>query len=160
MTGDATTECRRRPRAALTTARAVPVVLTLLLTGLIGCQPSGPERAAVTGVVELDGKPIEHGAITFIPNGPDGGPTSGAVIENGKYTIPLENGAVVGSHRVEIRAPKKTGKQIPVAPPATSPTGTVDEVIEGVPAKFNTQSTLVQSVESGPNTIDFDLISE
>lgn len=160
MTDVAEPECPGGDRRAARALRTTPFVLALLLIPLSGCQPAGPERAAVSGIVELDGKPIEHGAIAFIPSGPDGGPPSGAVIEAGKYSIPKENGVVVGSHRVEIRAPKKTGKQIPVAPPATSPTGTVDEVVEGIPAKFNTQSTLVETVESGPNTIDFNLLTE
>ncbi len=141
--------------------RAVRALLmALLITAWSGCAPAGPERAAVSGTVELDGKPVGNGSISFIPSGPDGGPTSGAVIENGKYTIPIEKGAVVGSHRVEIRSTRKTGKQIPVVPPATSPTGTVDEVEEAIPAKFNSQSTLSETVESGPNSIDFNLSSK
>ncbi len=134
--------------------------LCLLVMTMLGCQDAGPERAAVTGLVEFDGKPLETGSIAFIPNGSEGGPTSGSTIENGKYSIPQENGAVVGSHRVEIRWPKKTGKQIPVVPPATSATGVVDEVEEGLPEKYNTKSTLVETVESGPNSIDFHLTTE
>ena len=134
--------------------------LCLLVTAMLGCQEAGPERAAVTGIVEFDGKPLETGSIAFIPNGAEGGPSSGSTIENGKYSIPKENGAVVGSHRVEIRWPKKTGKQIPVVPPATSATGVVDEVEEGLPAKYNTKSTLVETVESGPNSIDFHLTTD
>lgn len=133
----------------------------LYLATLAGCAgASGPERASVSGTVKLDGVPVEQGTISFIPTGPKGGPTSGDVIEKGNYSIAATGGPILGDHKVEIRALKKTGKQIKVMPPAVSPTGFVDETVEAVPAKYNSSSTLTQTLKSGHNKFDFDLKSE
>ncbi len=136
------------------------IILSCLLT-LSGCGgPAEPARAAVNGTVTLDGTPIAVGTIAFLPTGPEGGPSSGGAILNGKYTLTAQNGPVLGEHKVEIRAPQKTGKQIPVAPPAVSASGTVDEVVESVPAQFNSATTLTRTVEVESNTFDFDLKSQ
>ena len=138
------------------------ILAGLCLASLAGCGGSskGPERAAISGTVTLDETPIQQGTIIFLPSGAKGGPTSGGVIENGKYSIPAEKGAVLGEHKIEIRSMTKTGKQIPVLPPAASATGFVDEMVEAVPAKFNSNTTLTVTVESGFNVVDFDLKSE
>ncbi|QDT00957.1 hypothetical protein HG15A2_42990 [Adhaeretor mobilis] len=44
---------------------ALAVVLTLGL--LSGCGDGRPERVAVSGVVLIDGKPLTHGSVLFVP---------------------------------------------------------------------------------------------
>lgn len=138
------------------------ISLTVALCGLAsltGCggSTSGPQRASVHGTVKLDGVPIVQGTIGFVPTDPKGGPTSGGRIENGQYSVAADAGPVLGPQKVEIRSMKKTGKQIPALPPATSPT---DEVVEAVPTKFNSKTILTETIKSGSNTINFDLKSE
>src|SRR5688572_26319207 len=91
------------------------------LIGIAGCSQSGPERADVSGTVELDGQPIDEGAIQFIPVQGTQGPSAGGVIKDGKYAIPRGNGVVVGKNRVELRSFKYTGKKIqdPTGPQGT-----------------------------------------
>ncbi|MCA9015640.1 MAG: hypothetical protein KDA77_09950, partial [Planctomycetaceae bacterium] len=60
---------------------------SLILSGLAGCGSSNNEypRAAVRGIVLLDGEPLPEGIIRFIPQGPDKGPKSSAEIRVGMF---------------------------------------------------------------------------
>jgi acetyl esterase/lipase len=60
-------------------------------------------RAAVSGTVTIDGEPLRWGTITFQPEGGDSLPVAWAMVSRGKYQIPVERGAVQGTHRVVIR---------------------------------------------------------
>lgn len=131
--------------------------IVVLVSGCGG--QSGPERPAISGAVLLDGKPLESGTISFLPAPGTQGPTAGGIIEDGKYSIAAGEGAAVGMARVEIRSPRKTGKQIEVGSP-TPPGTMVDETVEAVPARYNTNSTLTADIKAGDNTHDFDLKSE
>lgn len=140
--------------------------LALVLSGLSiavlanGCgSQSGLERPAVSGAVLLDGKPIESGTISFVPAPGSKGPAAGGIIKTGKYSIADGNGAAVGTARVEIHSSKMTGKMIKVGSPM--PPGTmIEETVEAVPAKYNTDSTLTVDIKAGANTHDFDLKSK
>lgn len=149
-----------RRKAAIHSLRTALALVMAMIFWLQGCGSAGPERFAVKGTVTLDGEPVSEGSISFIPSGPEGGPTTGSLIENGKFSIPAEKGAVLGDHKVEIRAPKQTGNQIPVTPPAVSPDGMVDEVVESIPEKYNSKTTLIHTIERGPNVVEFDLTSD
>src|SRR5438445_4447017 len=76
-----------------------------------GCDDAG-DRQSVSGTVTLKGKPVEMGMIEFIPAAgmAAGGTKSGAVIENGRYEIPKQQGLVPGRYRVTISAPDKRNK--------------------------------------------------
>jgi hypothetical protein len=118
----------------------------------LGC--SG-DRAEVSGKVLLDGKPIEEGAITFIPIEGTRGPGTGAIIRDGKYHIPASKGVVVGRNRVELRAFRSSGGKIQ---DPTARRGTLTDV--RVPAfgpEYNDESTLVRDIQRGANTLDFDI---
>lgn len=133
------------------------LLLVLLVTTLaLGCQgqQGGPARGALTGQVSFDGEPVQDGRILLIPIDGTKGPASGGAISEGKYSIPANKGPVVGKHRVEIKANRKTGKQTEAVPPAT---GTVDIMEQYIPSKYNTKSTLTADIKQGANTADFDL---
>jgi hypothetical protein len=105
----------------------------------------------VSGSVQVDGKPLERGAINFIPAQGSQGPGAGTSITDGYYELDAANGAIVGPCRVEIRGFRKTGRKI-------SPMGTpMDEEIQVVPSEFNESSTLIREVKEGDHTMDFDL---
>ena len=145
---------KRSDWLAGTAAMIVGGLVVVLLCGCGG--QDGPERAGVSGTVTAGSQPVEQGSITFMPSGQTTGPSAGGTIKNGSYSIDREHGPVVGSHRVQIRAMRKTGKQVPAGPPAP-PEAMVDEVEQFIPPKYNSQSTLTAEVQSGSNTLDFKL---
>ena len=71
-----------RMRRQLTTI--VAAWLAVFPLGLGGC--GGPPQAVARGRVTVDGRPLAHGTIAFLPA--DGkGPTAGAVVTNGDYEV-------------------------------------------------------------------------
>jgi hypothetical protein len=129
------------------------VVYLLCLTQIClvtGCNKSN--RAAVSGAVTLDGKPVEGGRITFlrVERGAKANEVAEAKIENGQYSIPAAAGPAFGKNRVEIHWIHKTGKPSLVMPGAM-------EIVELVPKQYNNDSTLSVDVKSGQNTLDFKL---
>jgi hypothetical protein len=76
---------------------------------LAGCD-SRPKRVPISGTVFIDGKPVKGGEIRFIP---DHARSAQAEIDKeGHFTLftfdyQKPDGAVVGEHRVEIRAGEK-----------------------------------------------------
>jgi hypothetical protein len=138
------------------------LALTTMIVGLVsGCsQPDGPLRVTASGKVMLDGVPLNHGLIRFIP---DQGPAAATQIQEGTFVFSDDTGPVPGEHRVEIeatdyqgfeiddeaafseRAEKSSGLAMPKNP---------------VPAVYNVNSTLKESVsEQGQNRFMFELKS-
>lgn len=139
----------------------VGICLKLLLVLIVpmlalGCQgqQDGPARGALTGQVSWEGESVQDGRISLIPIDGTNGPASGGAISEGRYSIPANKGPVIGKHRVEITANRKTGGQQKAMPPAT---GTVDEIEQYIPPKYNMESTLTVDVQQGDNTADFNL---
>jgi len=141
-------------RLARSKAAGVCAICFVIAT-CIGCSKKGPQRAAASGHITLDGKPIEHGVIQFLPVAGTIGPETGGVIENGSYEIPKQRGPVVGQCRVELRASKKTGRKI--QDPTGRPGVLTDEFKEMFPTAANTDSSLVRDIKDEPNTLDFDI---
>jgi hypothetical protein len=86
--------------------------------------------ARVSGVVTLDGKPIEAGKIIF--HLADGEFVGAQVKADGKYTV---SRVPAGAWKVSIEG-------------------------KGVAAKYNSATELKVEVKEGPATIDFDLRSK
>jgi hypothetical protein len=141
--------------------RTVTLLALLGMVGLLsgsGCgDDTGPQRAEVEGQVTLDGAPIEKGSIAFYPVEGTTGPSAGGTVENGRYGIPAGEGPVVGTNRVQINAPRKTGRQ--VADAMGDPGAMTDEIVEAVPPRYNTQSELKREVKPDKNVFDFELTS-
>jgi hypothetical protein len=124
------------------------LVVLAFASSVLGCN-SEPSQSTVKGSVTLDGQPLTEGRITFIAV--DGGvQTAEAKIASGQYE------AVVppGEKRVEIRAPKVTGKQKMYDTP-DSPS--VDVVTELLPPRYNVDSTLTMTVGDGEQEKSFEL---
>jgi hypothetical protein len=119
-----------------------------------GC---GGKTFEVEGTVEIDGKPVDSGSISFDPA--DGkGPSFGGVITDGKYKFVSPPRVEAGKRIVRITGMQKTGKQIPSGPP-TAPGPMVDE-IRPFPKRYNENSELSETIESGKaNRFDFKLKS-
>ena len=131
--------------------------LSLWLLAAVCCAPlagCGPSRRAIEGMVTVNGAPLELGMITFSPIEPTGEQNSvGGKITNGAYALDATRGPLPGKYRVEIYWSKKTGKQVANADGG----GTQDEMIEGLPAKYNKESELTTEITSWTSTANFDL---
>ena len=142
------------------------MVLTSLLLA-VGCAQSGLERASIRGQVTIDGEPVEAGTIRLVSLEPGGAPSVGGQILDGQYEIRRQQGPSLGKHRVEVRVPYRTGRKVRspfVMPPVDpnekpDPSGMVDEWAEKAPARYNTESTLEVTIQSGRNTFDIDIES-
>jgi hypothetical protein len=133
------------------------IALAVIGLSCAGCDDtSGPPRGSVSGQVQLDGQPLAEGVISFLPADGVQGPSAGAAIKDGKYSIPRETGPVAGNYRIEISALKKTGRMIELGSP--EPPGTkIAETAEALPAKYNSNSTLQETIKAGNNPLNFDL---
>ena len=114
------------------------------------------QRHSITGSVTLDGKPLENGQITFVPQLNTSGPTAGGSVINGKFDIPAEHGVFAGNFRVEIVASRPTGNKSP-----DRFTGELtEEVRQIIPRRFNADSTLQAEVKSSEgNHFEFAISS-
>ncbi len=130
----------------------------LLLIGLgllVGCgRGSELPRAAVSGKVSYQGKPVPEGMITFVPIKGAKGPTANALIREGVYEVIAAGGVPVGTHRVEVQAFRPLNKR-------SNRPGFLEDMEpreQYLPSQYNRQSTLEITVEDkGKQTRDFDL---
>ena len=113
----------------------------------------GPARAAVAGSVTLDGIPVDGGIINLIPLSSEGSRKPSAPVSKGHYDIPEEKGPNLGDYRVELCWLKPTGKKIQ----GNVADGPLDEMVETIPDKYNTRTTLRISIAAGKNKHDFAL---
>lgn len=128
-------------------------LMTGIVAAVVGCGPSN--QVSVQGRVTFDGQPVGPGSIVFLPDSGAEGTKVAAAIEDGKYQIGPERGAVPGNFRVEISWSKKTGRQVASADPGIM----MDEMQEAIPPTYNTQTTLRRELKAGENVHDFDLRS-
>jgi len=93
----------------------------------------------------MDGEPFYPGVITFQPA--QGRASRAKLTPEGEYELiylrDIE-GAKIGRHTVRIGNPSEEDERLRG---------------EGVPAQYNTETTLTAEVEPGQNTIDFALKS-
>ncbi|WP_417377015.1 hypothetical protein [Gimesia maris] len=128
----------------------------LTLTGCFGGSAEHIERAAVSGSVTYDGKPLPEGSIQFVPDvdaagKPVRGKLAQALIKDGSYSLSVEEGPAVGNNKVLINAIRNTGK-------FEESDGQKTEIMQQyIPARYNTQTTLKYEVKAGENTADFTL---
>lgn len=136
------------------------IVFFLVVAGSAACtssDSSGPQRFLVEGSVKLDGKPLEAGTIFFLPMN-DGGTGSSTEIKNGAFQIDNEDhGLSLGNYRIEITSMKKTGKTTP----GPGPDGQVEEMVQVIPARYNTKTDLEATVQKKDvNRFEFTLTTK
>jgi hypothetical protein len=132
------------------------IVCGLLLAA--GCGPRS-DRLQVSGTVTLDGAPLEGGSIRFTSVGGDKLMAAGAMIQNGAYLIPKEQGLPPGTYHLEINSPDSDappvivrqtpgGPGIPVAP-------------DRIPPEYNLESDkTIEVTVDGANEFDFNITSQ
>lgn len=129
------------------------IVLLLLVVIATGCgRRSGIERVYVSGAASYDGKPIEIGQIRFIPDEATRAPITVENIRGGAYETETSGGVPVGTFRVEIKMfdseEYKNAPRVPGAP----------AVKQLLPDKYNRNSELTFTVESGSGSIKHDFV--
>jgi hypothetical protein len=132
-------------------ARNVIALGVFGLLGAAGCSPA--DQGTVSGEVTLDGQPLKEGVIRFGPADGKSQPASAAIV-NGRFSATM----AVGKKRVEISAPKVTGKKIKMYDSPESPR--VDMVTELLPARYNVRSELTITVGAGGQQERFELKSK
>jgi len=142
--------------------------LTLIaLTCVFGCggaDENAFQRAAVTGVVKLNGQPLSMGVISFIPSESTKGPKVSASIHGGQFKLPVEFGPLVGTHRVKIESMDNAG--LAIDDEATmqrfeKKRKKLRVKVVRVPAIYNDRSNLVVHItENELNEFKFDLSSK
>ena len=123
----------------------------LLAAAMVGCS-SKPGGGTVKGTVTLDGQPLTAGKILFVAVD-QGSQSAEATVTAGQFEALVPP----GDKRVEIRAPKVTGKKKMYDTP-DSPT--VDVVVELLPARYNVSSELKMTVDGSVQDQKFDLQSK
>jgi hypothetical protein len=123
----------------------------LLIATIVGCS-SKPSGGTVKGTVTLDGQPLAAGQILFVAVDQNA-QAAEATITAGQFEALVPP----GEKRVEIRAPKVTGKKKMYETP-DSPT--VDVIAELLPAKYNVNSELKLTVDGSVQEQTFDLQSK
>ena len=139
--------------------RSVFLATSLFLfcsASIVGCGPSNPDTGNVTGVVTYNGSPLSGVSVNFTPD--SGRPANGKTDASGRYvlsTFGVDDGAMIGSHRVHIAAASDT----PPPMPGTEEAENAAEQKAPFPEKYASTSTtdLTAQVESGDNEINFDL---
>jgi len=99
-------------------------ILSALLVGssLVGCGgKSYPPTSPVTGVVTLDGKPVEGANVSFVSNDTKVQPASGTTDKDGKYSLTTfrsGDGAMPGEYKVAVSKYFSEAGQSPYDKPA------------------------------------------
>lgn len=115
---------------------------------LAGCGPGGPpaaKRYKVSGTVTLDGEAVESGMINFLDPKVS---ADGGTIKNGSFSF----ATTAGEKRVEIYATKPSDKTVEGKDGVT-----LTESL--IPEKYNSKSTLKETVEEHENVFNFELES-
>jgi hypothetical protein len=119
---------------------------------LCGCG-DGLSRSTISGKVTVGGAPLKAGRILFIPVPPLQGPTASAAVIDGSYAIPVREGPVAGTHRVEVEAELPLG--FPIDDEAAfARRGGGPLPPNPIPLEFNRQSQLTTTIKPGKNTFD------
>lgn len=95
----------------MTRSRLTVVVVGALSPLLLGCGDGRPSRVPVSGQVLIDGQPLKHGVVSFVPTGARA--SFGKLDDQGRFTLGCfeqADGAVVGLHRVQVAADEAVGE--------------------------------------------------
>lgn len=96
---------RRRSFAWAFRSRLLALAALLSVCG--GCGDGRPDRVPVSGQVLIDGQPLSHGSVRFVPEG--GRASTGTLDSQGRFTMTCFDGAdgvIPGKHRVAVTGNK------------------------------------------------------
>jgi hypothetical protein len=131
------------------------ILATTTLPFTFGCGPQRPKPVTVSGIVMIDGRPLEGGFIRVVPEG--GRPAGGAIGEDGRFVLGCfgkEDGCLTGTHKVEVQGVKMLSetKRQWLAPKKYASTGTsgLTITIEKPTHALKIDLTWAGSPEKGP----------
>lgn len=138
-------------------------LLLFIFLALTGCQ-RGPRIVPVSGVITLDGRPVEGAAVMYMLI-PGGRIATGITDAQGRYTLtthPSGNGAYEGTHSVTVSLYRDES-----SPGTNTPEGAVSgsslvKIVWLVPERYSKpqESGLLTTVKAGEKSIyDFNLKS-
>ena len=139
-------------KTPLAERRGLVAGLVLAFAAAAGCGRGGPERSVVTGMVAIDGRPIEMGEIRFIPIKGTNTPMWSAEIIDGRYRAFGKGGVPAGTHRIEFYAYVR--EDVDGADGLE-----ICRIRQLLPAQFNVQSSYEITIEPGAPKVtkDFNL---
>jgi hypothetical protein len=128
--------------------RLLPLATAFMALALVssGCGAKST-KLPVSGTITWKGKPLETGMIKFVPKGGATKTEAVAVITQGKYAVPKENGLDPGPYTIFISSPDPKSQQGP-ADAAPGERGGYPAV-ERIPAKYNTKGEVAVEVKYG-----------
>lgn len=145
--------------------RSFVILVAVTAFSVGGCSkpdPKLPKLVPVSGIVTLDGKPLEGASVTFRPVGSTPGSGAfGACGPDGRYELKSartqEVGTAVGEYRVTIN---KLSDDAPVS--GDRPAATDETTIDLLPARYSSYdgTELKASVPPDGGKFDFDLKSK
>ena len=121
-------------------------LLGVLIGLLSGC---GPSLATIQGAVTVDGRPLENGVISFVPDDGQGDSTT-ANVQSGKYHLQ----ATPGKKRVQISAPVVAGRRQEYNSPDAP---WVEITKESLPDHYHANTQLTFVAQPGDNLKDWSL---
>src|SRR5688572_27305752 len=117
-------------------------VLVLLCAFVVGCGANDRHgRRSLAGKVTFRGEPLDQGTIQFLPSDPANGFTAGALISDGKFQVPREQGLPPGVYRVVLASPAPSGGA-PIKPAGAPGMSFPPLGKERIPAAYNTATKL------------------
>jgi hypothetical protein len=129
----------------------------MLLLVLIGCGPR-TDRLPVSGSVNLNGARLENGSIRLTSVGTERVSASGALIQNGTFSIPADKGLPPGTYHVEINAPDINAPPIIARETPGGPGIPVQP--DRIPPAYNVDSDkTVQIAADSENHFEFDIVT-
>jgi len=117
------------------------------------------QRVSVAGNVTLDGSPLTRARILFITDEGRGAVKSSALIEDGAFAIPSEQGPLTGTARVEIH-PELIELEELEAVRGSERRRQVEIKPVNIPVRYNRTSELTAVVQNdADNNFTFELFS-
>jgi hypothetical protein len=123
----------------------------------IGCG-GGNNRQEVTGTVTWKGKPLATGTIRFLPAEPSVTTEATAVVTDGAFRIPKEDGLLPGKYKVAVSSPDPSTQQGPPDAPPGERGGYPAK--DRIPAEYSTagKTKLAAEVKAdGTNQFEFTI---
>ncbi|MGE3821108.1 MAG: carboxypeptidase-like regulatory domain-containing protein [Isosphaeraceae bacterium] len=145
---------------------AAPLVAALLLA-LVGCGESGPKLVPVSGVVTLNGKPLEGAEVSFVPDptNKDSTPGNDKTGPEGNYKAMFQGRSGLAPGKYVVLISKKADAPPGIVLPPEMQMDTFQQEMAGLrketlPSKYtDAMKTEQPPIEVGENggTFDFDV---
>jgi hypothetical protein len=155
----------RKTMLTLRTAAGLLLALTLAGCGGGGAGLPEGETGTVSGIVKLEGEPVEQGTSISFMRDSDGAIATGVCDAGGGYALQMKGGLsiVAGTYRIAVTAPSPTtGMTDEQAMELSMANKLPEEGDSKIPARYRnlTESTILFEVKPGANTFDLDMKNE